>query len=133
MSGSDAAELPALRELAGNISLHDRAVAQFVSEAFRTIEVLSTELAARSKDVPASAGGGFLDSGHRDRLDLLIIAQQAELDGLNAVMDRVQALLDFSAWSADEDGQGDDPVVRWTDLRRALPQAADRPAYDAMS
>lgn len=122
MSGSNAAEVPVLRALASDIPVHDPAVRRFVIEALRTVEALSAELAMHAEGRFRPELHNFIDGGHRDRLDMLIIAQQAELDESSAVVERVRALVDFSSWAATDSGY-DEPAIQVADLRRALGQA----------
>ncbi len=68
----------------------------------------------------ASTGSGFLDHGHRGRLESLVLQQQAEIAVLNAALDRVRALSDLARWSDRIGGPGVDPLVRVSDLERAL-------------
>jgi hypothetical protein len=122
MSASEAVEVPLLRALAGGISVRDPLVRRFVAEALHTVETLNAQLATQSGDRVRSDGDGFLDTGHRNRLDTLILAQQAELDEAGAVLDRLRALMDFSTWAAEE-GRVEEPAVLLSDLRRALSPA----------
>jgi hypothetical protein len=57
---------------------------------------------------------GFLDAGHRQRLEDLILRQQQEIAELNDALDRVRALRDLQQWAG---GPGQ---VRISDLDRAL-------------
>ena len=56
----------------------------------------------------------FLDGGHRQRLEDLILRQDREIAELNEALDRVRALRDLDQWA---DGSGH---VRVADLDRAL-------------
>jgi hypothetical protein len=62
----------------------------------------------------------FLDDGHRDRLEQLVLQQQAEIAALQATIGRVRALRDLAEWAAKMAGETREVKVSVSDLSRAL-------------
>ena len=97
------------------------AAVYFHGQAAAEIDRLSAALSRAEQELAASASAGFLDAGHRVRLESVILQQESEMAQLNAALDRVRALRDLTQWAVGT-GTGDETggTIRITDLSRAL-------------
>jgi hypothetical protein len=98
----------------------DPHVRRFVSDAAVEIDRLAMSLSQAEAALAAAQSAGFLDVDHRQRLESLILQQEAEISRLNAALDRVRALVDLSQWAGRAVGPGAGSTVRVDDLSRAL-------------
>ena len=105
----------------GEDPFDDPRVREFVAQAAAEIDRLSAALSRAEQELAASASAGFLDAGHRVRLESVILQQESEMAQLNAALDRVRALRDLTQWAVST-GTGDETAgtIRITDLSRAL-------------
>ena len=98
----------------------DPHVRRFVSNAAVEIDRLAMLLSQAEAALAAVQSAGFLDVDHRQRLESLILQQQAEISRLNATLDRVRALVDLAQWAGRAVGPDAGSTVRIDDLSRAL-------------
>ncbi len=98
----------------------DPHVRRFVSDAAVEIDRLTVSLSQAEAALAAAQSAGFLDADHRQRLESMILQQEAEISRLNATLDRVRALVDLSQWAGRAVGPDAGSTVRIDDLSRAL-------------
>jgi hypothetical protein len=75
---------------------------------------------ARGDATPTSLTTGFLDDGHRQRLEALILQQDAEISALQGSLDRVRAVRDLAQWAAKIANEDQEGSVKTSDLNNAL-------------
>ena len=107
--------------ISGGDPFDDPNVRQFVGQAATEIDRLSSALSSAEQELAAAVSVGFLDAGHRGRLESLILQQESEMARMTGALDRVRALRDLAEWAVPaQNSDGNDLVIRISDLSRAL-------------
>ena len=110
--------------LAHLIHSSDPSIVQFLDLAVAESQRLKDAVRVAETRCLEAEADSFLDAGHRGRLEDLVLAQDADIRRLTAVIARVQALLELAEWSARTAQVTGEVTILAGDLAAALSQTA---------
>jgi len=92
----------------------------FVGAAHSASTLTAGEPSTGRDGGPTSLTTGFLDDGHRQRLEALILQQDAQISALQDTLDRVRAVRDLAQWAERTVNGNGEGSVKTSDLNKAL-------------